>query len=94
MAGINETKEVLIGANEVALLMIKLLRDGVQFSDFEQVYMNLMQNSEFRAKVLTAYEGVSAVPAEVKDLDLGEGVELVLIQAQYVPKLVAAAAGL
>lgn len=93
MAGINETKEVLIGANEVAILMIKLLKDGVQLGDFEQIYMNMMQNSEFRAKVLTAYEGVSQVPAEIKDLDLSEGVELVLVQASYVPKLVAAVAG-
>lgn len=87
-----EVKEVLVAANEVALVLVKQLKDGVDFGDFQAVYAKITADEEFRSKLAAAYEGVSNVPAEVIDLDLMEAVDLVGVQVSYVPKYIAALA--
>lgn len=90
MTGIKETKEALIGVNEVAVLIASKFKDGVQFGDFAAFWEAFKNDAEFKAKMESAYMGYQAIPEEVKDLDIGEGIELAMVQIQYVPKLVAA----
>lgn len=90
MTGIKETKEALIGVNEVAVLIASKFKDGVQFGDFAAFWEAFKNDAEFKAKMEAAYMGYQAIPEEVKDLDIGEGIELAMVQIQYVPKLVAA----
>lgn len=90
MESIKELSEAIVGVNEVGIELIKQFKDGVQFSDFEAFYMAFTQNLDFKNKVLAAYEGLSKVPAEIKDLDLTEGIQLLMLQSSYVPRIVEA----
>ncbi len=90
MAGIKEISEAIIGINEVGIEILTQFKDGIQFGDFEKFYMDFMQNSDFKAKVQAAYQGVSAIPAEISDLDLSEGLQLAGVQLGYLPRIVEA----
>lgn len=89
--GIKETKELVIGVNELAVELVKHLKDGVQVTDALAILDTLKTNEDFKAKLAAAYENVQAVPAEVKDISLVEGMELVMAQAAYLPKIIEAA---
>ena len=89
IAGIKETKELLIGANEVSLVMISKFRDGIQFSDFTELYSELKEDEDFKNAMSAAYDNYKLVPEEVKDADGAEGLELAEVQLQYIPKIIA-----
>ena len=74
--GIKETKEALDGLNEVAVEIVKVAKDGIQVKDAATIVEDLITKPEFKAKLVAAVEGINLVPAEIKDLDLAEGVEL------------------
>lgn len=94
MAGIQETKEVLVAVNEVGVLAVTVLKDGVQLKDdFETVYAKLVTDEGFKAKVLAAYTDIGKVPAEMSDLDFVETFDLVRTQISFVPRYVAALKG-
>ena len=84
--GVQETKEALIGLNEVSLELAKQFKDGVQVTDFTSLYSKITSDEAFKAKVLAAYEGYQKIPAEVKDIDAGEGLEIASVQLEYLPK--------
>ena len=84
--GIKETKEVVRASFVVAALLISKLKDGVQLSDLMEVFAQLSQNEVFKR----AIEDIQAVPAEVVDLSLVEGVELAKVVLEELPGLVEA----
>lgn len=86
--GIKETKEAFIGVNEVALLLIHRFRDGVGVDDALAIWNKVRNDQEFKDKIMAAYENYSKIPAEVSDLDAGEGLELADCAVSYVPKYV------
>lgn len=88
--GINETMEAIAGVNELALALIPILKDGVQVADAVALFDKLKNDTAFKEKLEAAYRDINKVPAEVKDIDFGEGMELVMLQASYVPKIIAA----
>ena len=86
--GVKESKELLVGLNELALLMVKHFKDGFQLSkDVPAIVMELLSNSELKEALSKAAEGVSQVPDEVKDMDANEVLELVMVQVQFVPQI-------
>ncbi len=86
---IKETKELIIGANELALLLITRLKDGLQVvEDVTAIIGKLMSDAEFQAQMQAAYDNIQAIPEEIKDLQIGEVIELVGVQVSYVPKIV------
>lgn len=88
--GIKETKEALIGVNTLSLFLVERLKDGVQLDDAVAVFGKLTADEEFKKIMGDAVEGIKAVPEEVKDLDVTEAVELITLQASFVPKFVEA----
>lgn len=88
--GIKETKEALIGVNELSLVLIKHLKDGAQLTDIMAVVDDLKNNPELLEKLKAAKEGIEQVPAEAKDISLIEAGELLMTQVGYVPKIIAA----
>lgn len=85
MADIKETKELLIGVNELSLLLVKNLKDGLQVGkDVAAIFTELLSNDDLKAKLEAAYQGVDKVKGEVKDLTLTEGLELVQEQFKYI----------
>lgn len=90
--GVKETKELLVGVNELSIELIKHFKDGIQVADALAIVDDFKTNPDLLAAIMAAKDNIQAVPAEVKDLSLAEGIELALAQAAYVPKLIAAAA--
>lgn len=88
--GIKETKEALIGLNEVTILIANRLKDGAQAADIPALLEDMKKDPEVVAKLAAARDNIKEVPAEIKDLQLAEGLELGVVQASYVPKLIAA----
>ena len=82
--GIKELKEVIVAANEIALIGAKLAKDGLSLSDAPALFTELMAK---RSELQAAIEGIGQVAAEVKDVDLQEGIEIAMIQIAYLPKL-------
>lgn len=88
--GVKEIKEAMVGVNELAIFLAERLKDGVGVDDAMAIYSKLASDEAFKAKMVAAYEGIALVPAEAKDIDLAEGLELAMLQVQYVPALIAA----
>ncbi len=88
--GIKETREAFVGGLEVGLFSVKRFKDGVQGEDFLAFYNAFVNDPAFKAIVQSAYENYQAIPEEVSDLDLGEGLELGTVALSYVPKFVGA----
>lgn len=88
--GIKEMKELLIAVNEVSVLLVKMFKDGVQLADAAALMAAIAASEELKEKLLAAYVGVGQIPAEMKDVDLQEGLELAGVQLSYIPKIVEA----
>lgn len=88
--GIKELKEVVVAANEISLFIITRLKDGVGIDDALAAYQKLTQDAEFKKLITDAHDGLSTVGGEIKDIDLAEGLELLMLQAGYVPRYVEA----
>lgn len=86
--GIKETKEALIGVNEVSLCLAEKFKDGVQFTDFTEFYAKITTDEEFKNKLKAAYDNYQAIPEEIKDVDAGEACELLAVQLDYTPKII------
>ena len=91
--GIKETKEFVVGINEIGLKLIKRFKDGVQFEDFTAFYEDFVGDADFRAKIQAAYDGKEKLVAEVTDLGFFEMIELGQIQLGYIPKFIQALKG-
>lgn len=89
--GIQETKEAIVGLNEMAIALIGVFKDGVQpVQDFSELFAKYQKDPELKAKIDAAVKGIQNVPAELAELSLTETAELVGIQVTYVPKIVQA----
>ncbi len=92
MEGIKETKELLVGINELSLVLIRELKDGLQVGKDAMAIMNeLLSNDELKDKLAAAVKGLDALDEELKDISLEEGVELGMVQVSYIGRLVDAA---
>lgn len=87
--GIQETSEVLVAANELGLVVIKHVKDGVSASDIPAIVSELVASDSFKLALTKAVTNVTQVPAEIADIDFAEGMELAKIQLSYVPKILA-----
>lgn len=85
--GVAESKEVLEGA---LLLAAKIIVEVKAKKGIVEIGADLLGDSELRAALVKLIDGVEKVPAEVKDLDEDEVVELVVAAAQGSLKIVKA----
>lgn len=89
--GIKETKEVLVAVNELTIVILVLILDGLQFyKDIKELFNYIKDNKDFRDKFAAAVDNVQLVPAEVRDIDATEIIELAGSQLAFLPKLLAA----
>jgi hypothetical protein len=76
--GIKETQEALIAVLKVAEIIVPHLKDGFQANqDLPAIFNAWMSDAEFQAKLKAGIEGIHEVPAEIKDISVGEGIALV-----------------
>lgn len=87
---IKEIKEAVIGVNELALVLIMLFRDGIQVSDFADLWAKIQTDANFKAALYAAYENIKAAGTEIKDMDWTEGIDLATLQISYVPRIIEA----
>jgi len=87
--GVKELSEALEGMLELGLAFAELAKDGLQLSDLAALYAK-MQAEPLRGKLAAAADKMSKVPAEAKDLDLQEGMQLAMLMLPYVPRYVEA----
>lgn len=88
--GIKETKEGLVGVNEISIFLITRFRDGVQFADFTAFWDKLTKDEEFKKVLQDAYDKWQDIPKELRDLDLSEGLSLASLQIAFIPRIVEA----
>lgn len=84
---VKETKEVLVALNEVSLLIMDRMKDGVDFSDFIAFYEKITKDEEFQKVLRAAWEGKQEISKEVGDISILEGMELLQVQIGYLPKI-------
>lgn len=88
MRSIEETKQALIAVNALSIYLIKQFKDGVQVQDFLSLYAKLTADEEFKRKMSDAYVGIGEVPAELKDIDVAEIIELTSLQLSFLPSII------
>lgn len=74
--GIKETKEAMIGMLKLAAAMTEVLKDGAQMSDAVALFAKFQGDEKFKSALMAAQENIAMVPAELKDLSIMEGAEL------------------
>ena len=89
-SGIKETSDLIIAINAISMHLIAQLKDGIQITDFIELYKLLFADDEFKAKIQEAYKGIQAVPSEVRDLDAQEIIALTSLQLSFLPDLIEA----
>lgn len=88
--GNKELKEALVGANALTLYMVGALKDGLQLEDVTDLLDKWKNDEEFKKKLVDAAEGANKIPDEVKDMDVGEGIELAAVQVEFIDDYVEA----
>lgn len=75
--GIVETKEALHGILVLGVLLAKQAKDGLKLDDAAALVDKFLNDEPFKLALTAAVQGIEKVPAEVKDIDIYEAVELV-----------------
>lgn len=88
--GIKETKEALHGILALSVVLAGVLKDGAQLSDLSKLFDKMQNDEELKTKLEAAWKDVVLVQQEASDIDLSEGVELLMEAVPYVPKLIEA----
>lgn len=65
-----ELKEALKGLFTLMALVVTELKDGAQLQDAMMILAKIKSSPEIQAKLLEAYKGINAVPAELKTIDV------------------------
>jgi hypothetical protein len=76
MTDVKETKELIVALVKLGKLSAKLLGDGVDLSDAVAL-AKAFADEDFRKCIVEGFSGLQAIPAEAKDIDAAEAVELV-----------------
>jgi hypothetical protein len=83
--GIKELMDVVKVTHKISLILIKLLKDGLQASDAIEFYDKIVKNDEMKSLIAEAYNNYKLIPDEIKDIDMGEACELVAFNVEQVP---------
>lgn len=87
--GIKETKEALHGILVLGAFVASRAKDGLKADDGLALVQKLMSDDEeFKKALSDAVDGIGQVPAEVKDLDVQEGLDLIIGAAPDILKIV------
>ena len=91
MEGIKEVKELIEAVMEVGLVLVEEFSDGVQLSDVWSIISRLKDSDKYRDSIGRAYDGASKIPAELKDVNGEEAIDLAMTMLPYLPKMLKAA---
>lgn len=89
--GVKELKELIEAVMEVGIAVLSEFSDGIQLRDVWTIATKLQNSPDYRGAISKAYQGSSKIPAELKDVDGEEAIELAMTMLPYLPKLIKAA---
>lgn len=75
MTDVKESKELLIALVKLGKLAAKQLGDGVDLSDAVAL-AKALADEDLRKAIVDGFSGLQGLPAEIKDIDAAEAVEL------------------
>lgn len=87
---VDGAKATLKAVNELSIMLINQFKDGVQVNDFVEMWNKFSTDEAFKAKMEAAWNQYKTIPAELKDIDAGEALELAAVQIEYIPAIVEA----
>lgn len=87
---VDGAKATLKAVNELSIMLINQFKDGVQVNDFVEMWNKFSTDEAFKAKMEAAWNQYKSIPAELKDIDAGEALELAAVQIEYIPAIVEA----
>jgi len=82
--GVKNSKAMLRGGMKMTVMMMKLFKDGMQMQDFVIIITELQKDPDF----IEAFRDLKEIPAEMRDLSLSEGMELVMEGIPYIPMMI------
>jgi hypothetical protein len=75
---VKEVKEAAVGLVKLAKVLAELAKDGIDWKDGAALAAKIVGDEAFRSALVDAVDGVAKIPAEVGDLKLDEGLEIVM----------------
>lgn len=78
MTGIQETKQAIIALAKLGKFVAAQAKDGFQWTDATALAGKLMQDEAFRAALIEGFQGAQNIPAEIRDVQFEEGIEIAM----------------
>jgi hypothetical protein len=86
MAGIDQTKEAIIGIFALSAFLVDRFNDGVGVDDLAATYSKYMTDKVFQDKLKKAADHYKEIPEELKDMKFDE---MVAMSVLLVPEVLA-----
>lgn len=77
MSDVQDIKEACVAVVALVKEIQVLAKDGLMPADAGALVLKFATNDEFRAKFISAFEGLSTIPAELKEIDMAGGLEII-----------------
>jgi len=77
MSDIQEMKEAMVAIVALIKEVQVLAKDGLTASDAGSLVLHFATDEQFRTKFILAFEGLSKIPAEIKEIDAVGGLEII-----------------
>jgi hypothetical protein len=91
MSDCKDLNELVIGLLELSLQVVEVAKkDGFNTMALVDLYQHIWKDEDVKAKVMAAIDGYKNVPANLKEVDFNEGIQLAALLVSYAPKFVAA----
>lgn len=90
IVGIQATKEVFIGINDLILILVNTFKDGAQVSDIPLLISSVLADEQVKQMLTNLFTKIKDISAEFKDIDSNEIIELVVLETMLVPKIIEA----
>jgi hypothetical protein len=74
--GVKETKEIVTGVMVLGGTLYAKFKDGVQAQDAVELFALMQGDAEFKKILFDAYTDAQKAGAELKELDIQDGIEL------------------
>lgn len=89
-SGIVVCKEILGGINSLVLVLVSAFKDGIQLADVPVVISSILADEKIKCLFTDLFTKISEIKSELSELDSQEIVELVVMEAAFVPEIIKA----
>lgn len=75
---VSQTKEAVVALVKLGKVLAELAKDGIDWKDGAALASKIVTDEAFRGTLVAAVEGAGNIPAELKDINFEEGIELAM----------------